>query len=786
MKIKELLEKLHISSTQQNKLVKRYQKLGINVINMEISEEDANRILRDFSESMNLNEYIEQAVANIGVNAIRAASDIRSRLSSEGYPVMRFSETTFSVSPNTYYIGREYLPDVDRIIEEYQSSINGETPFQIRVKKPTEDSPKQLTPEEQKKEEQKRSLIGIADYLSMHPGWEKYVRKVHHRENALFYMEDQDWFGLDCIPTEDVVFEKPKNNLFYILIEDIPLWDEYMERFFDGYGLNGDQLLTKIINRSERKETMRAFEKFLKETGKDFRKVDEKITPPHVADVAWVLSESEKELKDLSTSEVIELLEKVSTGEGKKTFTLFANGVREREDVSYQKIIPVEKESAQVKAYTMEEYIAFCHLIFYYAHIEMAGMVQKALKDIRYAGMWMYHSVLAIMNLRGIDIETIVEFPDLRSDINWLKEVPRDADRLEEALLEERISEKTYTMVGKWFIDQFTLNKVEVNKTHIGEVVGRITPELLVHFGRLFLIGEVHHMRGEKKFLDVLRWGSSVYCNRMFMATFYGDEIYKILGRRNFQRVKMNHAVSQMEKKAAHDLGMDGFTAITIASYSRGHSNIATMFHYVGDHSLTGETAEVVLWLMMERKVLGVVPYLMLLTYFPDTFGKLSASEQTEMIELSGLSAMDIEVLMSRKHLAVQFEEALLLGDVEDPIEVLKALLAIGQGYGASMDKGGYCLKRAIGHKCDKKSREECMLSGCKCEVLTAEAVPTLIRLVLEHIERAKSGDPKANAVLTCNLFPNFMKVRHYLKKILPENIFDWIDGNMKSALGVA
>ncbi len=785
MKIKELLEKLQISSTQQNKLVKRYQKMGIKVANMEISEEDANRILRDFSKSINLNEYIANAVSDMGINAIRAASDIRSRLSSEGYPVLRFSETTFSVAPNTYYIDREYLPGVDCVIKEYQSSLNNGTSFQIRVKKLAEDSPKQLTSEEQKKEEQKRSLIGIIDYLKRHPGWEKRVRKVRHRENAFFYMEDHDWFGLDCIPAEEIVFENPKNNLFYILIEDIPLWDEYMERFFDGYGINGDQLLTKIIERSERKETMWAFEEFLKEKGKDLRSSEEKTTPPHVADVAWVLSDSEKELKYLSTSEVTELLEKVSTVEGGKVFVAFANWVRDREDVKYQPILPVEKEPKQVKAYTMDEYIAFCHLIFYYPHIEMAGMVQKALSDIRYTGMWMYHSVLAIMNLRGIDIEKIVEFPDLKSDINWLKEVPRNADGLEKAILEESISEEAYMMVGMWFIDQFTLNKVEVNKTHIGEVVGRITPELLLHFGRLFLIGEVHHMRGEKKFLDVFRWGSSTYCNRMSMADFYGDEIYKIFGRRNFQRVKMNHTVSQMEKKAAHDLGMDSFTAVTIASYSRGHSNIATMFHYIGDHSLTGETADVVLWLMMERKVLGVVPYLMLLTYFPDTFGKLSAEEQTEMIELSGLSAMDIEVLMSRKHLTVQFEEALILGDVEEPMEILKALLAIGQGYGASMDKGGYCLKRALGHKCNKKSREECILSGCKCEVLTAEAVPTLIRLIAEHIERAKNGDMKANAVLTSNLFPNFVKVRHYLKKVLPENVFDFIDGNMKSALGV-
>ena len=786
MKIKELLEKLQISSTQQNKLVKRYQKMGVEVANMEISEEDAKRILRDFSESINLNEYVAKAVADMEVNVIRAASDIRSRLSSEGYPVMKFSETTFSVTPNTYYIDRKYLQAMDDVVEEYKKSIIHKEPFQVRVKQAKEVVLKSQSPEEQKKEVQKRTLIGIIDYLRRHPGWERYVRKVRHKEKAFFYMEEHDWFGLDCIPAEEIIFENTKNNPFYILIEDIPLWDEYMKRFFDEYGLNGDQLLTKIINRSERKDTMMRFEKFLKEAGKDLRKSNEKTTPPHVADVAWVLSESEKELKNLSTSEVGELLEKVSTGEGQKIFAMFTNWVREREDVPYQEIFPVEKEPTPVKGYSIEEYIALCHLIFYYAHIAMTGMIQKALDDIRYAGMWMYHSVLAIMNLRGTDIETIVKFPDLKSDINWIKEVPRDADGLEKAIVEDLIPEETYIMVGKWFVDRFTNSEVVVNKTNLGEVVGRITPELLAHFGRLFLIGEVHHMRGSEKFLDVLRWGSSTYCNRMHMASFYGEEIYKILGRRNFQRVKINHTVSQMEKKAALDLGMDGLTAITIAAYSRGHSNIATMFHYVGDHSLTGETAEVVLWLMMERQVLGVVPYLMLLTYFPDTFGKLSPEEQTEMIELSGLSALDIEVLMSRKHLAVQFEEALLLGDVEDPVEILKGLMAIGQGYGASMDKGGYCLKRALGRKCDKKTRDECILSGCKCEVLTAEAVPTLVRLILEHTERAKSGDVKAYALLKSSLYPNFTKVRSYLKKTLPENIFDFIDGNMKSTLGVA
>lgn len=785
MEITEVMKLLGIPATQKNKLVKRYQKIGILLPDGTVSDEDVRKILQDAEEHVDFNRHVTEAVSGTGINGPRAVSDIRSRLVYEEVSIPKFSDTTFSVTPNVYYVHRDLIPKVDEMIGAYLEAYRSGAEFKRLEKRRRPQAERKHGSSENKKKEQQKKWLGIVDFLSQHEGWDAYVRKKNHRENALFYIEDNEHFDLDIMSAEEVIFEKTKNNPYYIRRADLQFWEGYMSRFFEEYGLNGRQRLEKILARCSGRDTFTRLKEFLGETD-----VLDGDIPPRVADVAWVLAEQQQELKCMDLSDVSSVIENISTQEGRRFMVMFANWLSEREWVAYPPIIPVYTEGGQVQGYSWEQYKAMCHLVLNEEHITAMGMVRKALSDIQYAGMWMYHSIMLLIPVRGTDAEQICSFMELHESPAWLKGIPREADELEWAVLEGRISENEYQSIGKWFIDRIDYCSLTVSKTQREEVRARITPSLLEHFGRLFLIEEVHHMRGKEEFLNIERW-KTTYGNRYFMAGFYGDDVIRILEGKNFQRLRMNHTILQMEKQAARDMGMDAYTAVSVMAYSRGHTNHDTMYHYIGDHALTGEDADTVLWLMMERGVLSSVPYLMLISCFPETFGRMPAAEQTRLMSMAGITPVEVEVLAAKKERVSDLREVMLFDADADPAEVLKPLLAIAQGYGTSMDDGCYCLKRAAGQKCERETRGGCLSSGCRLEVLTQEAIPAIGRLVREKRALAENTEDtlaarKAKAVLNRNILPNLKGIIKHLRAELPEAEYLKLETRLKYEMEVS
>ncbi|MGN0315687.1 MAG: hypothetical protein ACI4EG_12995 [Fusicatenibacter sp.] len=756
--VKEILMELRIPLVHKKKLIKRYQKRGIEVKDEAVSEEDGQHILRDAKESICLNDYIKEQIAGTEIILARAVSDIRRYLAAEGIVVLRFSDTTFAIRPNTFYFRKDDRAVVDHVIHLYlQSAANG-TPFIIR--KPQKPEKPQTDGKTKEKKEQEE-LIGIIDYLIRHDGWEHFARKNVNREKALFYLEDHEYFGIKRVDAEKITFEKVKKNPYYIYKKDIPYLDGKMERFFTEFGLSEREKLDLVIASSDKGETFELYLRYLEH-------LDITNIQPYIVEGARLLSDLPAELWALSNDEVMDLLAGTSTKSCKSLMMGFANWLRQEKDVGYDHFVPVVKEPEKIKAYTMEEYYGFCLLVFHEEYIREERMVEKALEDIRYAGMWMYHCIHATADIRGTDMEKIVAFLNLKEDQNYYPEIPRDPDRLADMLKKNEIPEDVYLKIGRWFIERILINGLQVNKTNRGEVMLRAVDSLTIHYGRLILIGEVHYMRGSEQFLNVKKHGS-FYSGRLTMKAFYGERMGQWLGRANFSRLRMNHTISQIEETTARTMGMQGLTAVSIAGHSRGHTSIGSMLHYVGDHNLTGEDAAVVLWTMMERKVFGAIPYLSLITLYPDSFGKLTREEQTKVLNLSGLTAIDIESALSHRLQMKDFEDTFKSGDKKQSVTVFQTLLAIGQGYGASLDEGCFCTQRARGYACPRKVRGSCIVADCKCNVLTAEAIPSMIRLIREKQEQAEKGDMKALAVLEQRLRPKFKAIRKCLNGVLSE-----------------
>lgn len=777
IEIKEILEELGNPLSHKQKLIKRYQRLGIEVTGEAVTEEVKNRIIQDVKEHVCLNDYMKEKLVGTDIVPARAVSDIRRHLCAEGKTILDFHNTTFSTRPNTCYFKLKDVDFVDEVISKYIEIVsNG---FDFPIMKPVKKKIRIIDKEKEEKKarikKQKEELIGIIDYLALHEGWEVYTRKIDHRERALFYLEDHDYFGIERIPAEDILFENPKKNPYYVRKESILFLDEQMDVFFSEYGLTEQEKLDQIVENTDNEETLELYLEYL---------VTQKINSiqPSIVEGARILSKLPDELEQLSNDEVMELLDRTSTKSCRSFIIGFANWIRGRRDVEYGHFIPVERECEKVKAYTFDEYFAFCQRVFHEPCIQEEQMIKKAIEDIRNAGMWMSHSIYATADLRGSDIEKAVSFLRLEKDDFYHPELPRDAEKLAYMIIRDEIPEDTYQDIGDWFISDCMLRKLPVNKTNRGEVLLRATSELKIHFGRLILIGETHYMRGAKKFLDIRKYGS-FYNGRHKMKGFYGERMGEWLGRTNFSRLRMNHTVSQLEEQSARTMGMEGLTAMSIAGHSRGHTSVGSMLHYVGDHNLTGEDAAVVLWTMMERKIFGAIPYLAMLTLYPDSFGKLTKDEQTKLLNLSGLTALDIEEALSRRLQQKEYEDVFLRGDIEQAEAVFKTYLAIGQGYGEAMDEGCYCTMRARGYACPRGIRGSCIVTDCPCNTLTADAIPGMIRLIKVKQEQASNGDTKAMAVLEQRLKPKFKSIRKILKNILPEKEMAQITTYMGSLL---
>lgn len=163
---------------------------------------------------------------------------------------------------------------------------------------------------------------------------------------------------------------------------------------------------------------------------------------------------------------------------------------------------------------------------------------------------------------------------------------------------------------------------------------------------------------------------------------FFGEELFLITGKCPISSRRLNKSYLQGLEQAAKDNGNTTLVAHVIASFARNHANIDTTAIYLKDHGLTGESAEVVLYMMMQRGVFSVSLYNILIAAYPDAFDKLSAKEQTMIMEKIPLSAYELETVGNALIASQRMEEVFTDGKTEEPKEILKAMFAISQGKG--------------------------------------------------------------------------------------------------------
>ena len=112
---------------------------------------------------------------------------------------------------------------------------------------------------------------------------------------------------------------------------------------------------------------------------------------------------------------------------------------------------------------------------------------------------------------------------------------------------------------------------------------------------------------------------------------------------------------------------------------------------------------------------------------------------------------------------ANEIRRAFVSGDSATIQVVLDSMFEISQGRGQSKDEGVGCLRRACGLACESPRFESCIKSACPHTVFTAYGYKALIAALEEYLNKAYTGDKKAEAILKTVLIPRFQNEINYL-----------------------
>lgn len=604
--------------------------------------------------------------------------------------------------------------------------------------------------------EQQATYIGIKAFLQNHDNDRFESKYVRNRNKYIDFLEDNAYFGIEIVEPENILFEFPEREDFYITREDAQLLEYKSEQFFKDFGLTEEEKVRRIINHSKGHAlTSEYIKKYLTYIEDE----DNIYTPSLTAFVRTIFDMSD--IKQLTDEDIVSAIEYADAVRTKKMLIDFFKYVAKYETVKYHNIELKKKESDSEPAYPYEDFIRLAKILFNTDYDKEHNLTLKALENSKYIEMWMFLSCHYICGWRSSDICDRWVYPDLKSfKIN--------IDTLKEDILNGNISDETYDKVALYAIRRIEMAYNVPQKTGLGKLRSEIVPELRTFFGKLILIAEYHHVTSGEGYMNSHR--TAMYRSWVICRDFFGDDVFAITGKHSFSSRRLNKSYLQGLEQLARDDGNTTLVAHVVASFARNHSNIDTTAIYLKDHGLTGESAEIVLYMMMQRGVFSVSLYNALITAYPEAFEKLSSKEQTAIMEKIPLSAYELETVGTALIASDRVAEVFREGKTDEPKEILKAMFAIAQGRGKGKDAGIYCKKKALGYACENPTYESCLANLCPYHVFTSDGVPALVKVIKEYqLKELTTGNKKYGIALKTKIIPAFQDIINAIIKEMSE-----------------
>lgn len=598
--------------------------------------------------------------------------------------------------------------------------------------------------------ERQEEYISLRDYLKGHDGGLFNSRLVRNREKYIDFLEEHGYFGIQTVDPETLILKASEKEGWFIAKEDISFLDYKSRDFFADYGLSEqektDRILSGASGHSHTKDCIAGYLNFIHD--------ERNIYTPSLTDFVRIIFEL-PDIIYVTDEDILNAMESAGTIKTKELLTGFFTYAASRKNVSYHSVELKKAESNPPAAYPYADFVKLAKVLFNDTYDREHRLTERALENSSYAEAWMFLACHYVCGWRSTDICSRWVYPNLKEGRNPFG---ISTGTLKEDILTGRIPDTVYESVTLYVIRRIEMSYNVPGKTGKGKLRSAIVPELRVFFGRLTLIAEHHHLSSGEGYMKPYR--AAGYRNWVTCREFFGDDFYAVTGKRAISSRRLNKSYLQGMEQAARADGNTTLVSHVIASYARSHANVDTTVAYLKDHGLTGESAEVVLYMMMQRGVFGVSLYHALLAAFPDAFGKLTVKEQSRLMAQVPLSAYELESAGSVFAASEEMAAELACGKAELPQMVLRAMLAIGQGQGKAKDKGVYCKRKALGLCCDHPLYESCLANLCPHYVFTSEGVPALVRVIRDYAEKARhTGDKKYEAALRKCIIPAFQDV---------------------------
>lgn len=602
--------------------------------------------------------------------------------------------------------------------------------------------------------------VGIRSFLKKHDNERFDSTYAKNRYKYIDFLEENDYFGIEIIDTKDILFNIPDKEDFYITKEDALILEYKSESFFKEFGLSEEEKVYELIRNAKRHSLSSMYVKKYSALIKG----ENNIYTPAFTQFVKILF-TLPDIKQITDEDIIASIEDVDIAKTKQFLLEFFNFVSKYEIVKYHNIELKRRESESLPAYSYEIYVSLAKILFNVDYEKEHNLLYRALENSKYIETWMFLSCHYICGWRASDICDRWIYPGLKDNNNPFK---INIDTLKEDIINENISDETYEKVALYSIKKMELSSYSPQKTGRGKLRSEIVPELRVFFGQLILVAEYHHIASGEGYMRSYR--SSIYRNWVSCREFFGDEFFDIFGKQCISSRRLNKSYLQGMEQAAKDNGNTTLIAHVVASFARNHVNIDTTAVYLKDHGLTGESAEVVLFMMMQRGVFGVSLYSALITAYPEAFGKLSAKTQTAIMEKIPLSAYDLETVGTSHLAASRLSDVFADGETDEPKEILRAMYAIAQGNGKAKDAGVFCKKKALGYSCTNPTYESCIANLCPYHVFTSDGVPALLKVIKEYQTKGLiTGNKKYLVALKTKIIPAFQDIINTIVKEMTE-----------------
>lgn len=599
-------------------------------------------------------------------------------------------------------------------------------------------------------QKQQAELINLRDFLEQYNSSLFSSSKAYDRAKYVEFLENHHYFGIEVIPLEKVLFSVFGRGEFFIKRTDMDFLDFKSRSFFDDFGVSEREKVERILNdpkaNADTRHFMREYLKYLED--------EKNIYTPSLTAFVRIIFEI-PDICSASDADVINAIEAAETVTAKELLVGFLTFVSALEKVDYNCIKMKNNEKEAVHAYSYEEFTGLARVLFNADYEKAHHLTEKALEKSFNAEMWLFLACHYVCGWRASDICTNWVYPNLKGTDNPFGLC---TDTLKEDILSGIIPDTVYETVALYVIRRIEMAFNMPKKTGMGKLRSEILPELRPFFGKLTLIAEYHHLTDGEGYMKPCR--IFYYRNWVRCRDFFGEEILEVTGKTPLSSRRLNKSYLQGMEQAARNNGNTSLVSHMIAAYARNHADADTTLVYLRDHGLTGETAGVVLFMMMQRGVFGADLYHALLAAYPESFQQLSAKEQSLLMEKIPLSAYDLEISGAAFAATEEMSRKFAQGDKQVPLETLKAMLLVAQGKGKAKEEGIYCKQKAFGFSCDHPVYKSCIANLCPNHIFTSEGVPSLLRVIRDYSEKYRStGNPKYAAVLKKCIIPAFQEI---------------------------